>query len=60
MRLPLLNLMKKKMDKEKRHFRWSMYKSVLRILGYALLPVDLITAMSLLLFSEVCGIVEEF
>ena len=41
------------------HFNVSMVKSVLRILGYGLLLLDITTAVIMLILSEVLGIIEE-
>lgn len=42
-----------------RHQTISFIKSGFRLLGYCLLPVDLLTAAAVLFFSEVIGILEE-
>ena len=41
------------------HFNVSMVKSVLRIVGYGLLLLDITTAVIMLILSEVLGIIEE-
>ena len=41
------------------HFNVSMVKSVLRIVGYGLLLLDITTAVFILILSEVLGIIEE-
>ena len=41
------------------HEQLSHIKSLIRILGYALLPVNIVAAMVLLLIGEVVGIAEE-
>ena len=43
----------------KLHQTLSFIKSSIRIVGYILIPVDLISAMLALVISEVVGIVEE-
>lgn len=42
-----------------RHQHISFVKSAIRILGYFLLPWDIIAAVLLLVISEVIGILEE-
>ncbi len=41
------------------HFNVSMVKSVMRIVGYGLLLLDITTAVIMLILSEVLGIIEE-
>ena len=43
----------------KKHQQVSFIKSAIRIVGYMLIPVDLISAMLALVISEVVGIYEE-
>tara|TARA_R110000824_G_scaffold85653_1_gene212675 strand:- start:31 stop:228 length:198 start_codon:yes stop_codon:yes gene_type:complete len=43
----------------KKHQTVSFIKSAIRIVGYILIPVDLISAMLVLVVSEVVGIFEE-
>jgi len=43
----------------KRHLQISLFKSVIRIVGYILLVVDIEIAVSVLVASEVIGIIEE-
>jgi len=43
----------------KLHQQVSFIKSVFRIGGYILLPVDIVWATAVLVFSELIGIVEE-
>ena len=47
------------MNKEKLHYRISMVKSVVRIVGYAWLPISIGVAAGLLVVSELLGIAEE-
>ena len=47
------------MPDQKWHRRISFIKSGIRIVGYALIPFNLITATVVLVVSEVVGIVEE-
>ena len=47
------------MPDQKWHRRISFIKSGIRIVGYALIPFNLITATVLLIISEVVGIIEE-
>ena len=47
------------MPDQKWHRRISFIKSGIRIAGYALIPFNLITATSLLIVSEIVGIIEE-
>ena len=42
-----------------KHFWASMTKSVIRVVGYCLLPFNLQLAMAVLVISEVAGIIEE-
>lgn len=48
-----------KMPNQKWHQIISFIKSGIRIVGYILIPFDLIIAASVLVFSEIIGIVEE-
>lgn len=48
-----------KMPNQKWHQIVSFIKSGIRIIGYILIPFDLIVAASVLVFSEIIGIVEE-
>ena len=48
-----------KMPNQKWHQIVSFIKSGIRIVGYVLIPFDLIIAASVLVLSEVVGIVEE-
>jgi len=50
---------KKYMPNQKWHRYVSFIKSGVRILGYALLPFNLVSATIVLIFSEIIGIVEE-
>ena len=50
---------KKYMPNQKCHRYISFIKSGVRILGYALIPFNLVAATIVLIFSEVIGIVEE-
>ena len=43
----------------KTHKILSFIKSGIRIIGYLLLPFDILISVSILVFSEVIGIVEE-
>ena len=43
----------------KKHQLVSFIKSGIRIFGYILLPIDLVTAACVLVSSEVVGIIEE-
>jgi hypothetical protein len=43
----------------KKHQLISFIKSGIRILGYCLLPIDIVAATTVLVVSEVVGIVEE-
>ena len=47
------------MPNQKWHRRISFVKSGIRILGYGFLAFNLITAIALLVMSEVVGIIEE-
>ena len=47
------------MPNQKWHQIISFIKSGIRIIGYILIPFDLIVAASVLVFSEIIGIVEE-
>jgi hypothetical protein len=48
-----------KMPNQKWHQIISFIKSGVRIVGYILIPFDLVIAASVLVFSEIIGIVEE-
>lgn len=48
-----------KMPNQKWHQIVSFIKSGIRIIGYILIPFDLVIAASVLVFSEIIGIVEE-
>ena len=48
-----------KMPNQKWHQIISFIKSGIRIVGYVLIPFDLVIAASVLVFSEIIGIVEE-
>lgn len=48
-----------KMPNQKWHQIISFIKSGIRIFGYILIPFDLIIATSVLVFSEIIGVVEE-
>ena len=57
---------KSKIDKEIKHMpnqKWHKYvsfiKSGVRIAGYLLIPFSLVAATSVLIFSEIIGIIEE-
>ena len=57
---------KSKIDKEIKHMpnqKWHKYvsfiKSGVRIAGYFLIPFSLVAATSVLIFSEIIGIIEE-
>ncbi len=41
------------------HQKISFVKSAIRIVGYCVLPVDIVLATIILVFSEMVGIVEE-
>jgi hypothetical protein len=47
------------MPNQKWHRRISFVKSGIRILGYGFLAFNLVTAIALLVMSEVVGIIEE-
>ena len=49
----------KHMPNQKRHRNISFLKSTVRIVGYCLIPFNLVAATFLLIFSEVIGIIEE-
>jgi hypothetical protein len=42
------------------HKQWSYIKSVIRLIGYVLIPVSLLPAAVVLFVSEVVGIAEEW
>ena len=42
-----------------KHFWASMTKSVIRVAGYCLLPINIELAMVTLVISEIAGIIEE-
>ena len=48
-----------KLPDPKKHQIISFVKSVIRILGYIFIPIDLGAAVTLLVVSEAVGIVEE-
>ena len=48
-----------KMPDQKWHQIVSFFKSLIRIFGYALLPINIFYAAGVLAISEVIGIVEE-
>ena len=48
-----------KLPDPKKHQIISFVKSVVRMLGYCLLPIDLLVAAVILLISESIGIIEE-
>ena len=48
-----------KMPNQKWHQIVSFIKSGIRIIGYVLIPFDLVIAASVLVVSEIIGIVEE-
>lgn len=48
-----------KMPNQKWHQIISFIKSGIRIVGYIIIPFDLVIAASVLVFSEIIGIVEE-
>ena len=50
---------KQQLPDAKKHQQISFIKSAIRIVGYILIPVDLISAMLVLVVSEVVGIFEE-
>jgi hypothetical protein len=64
-----VNGKKSKIDKEFKNFnhmpnqKWHKYvsfiKSGVRIVGYALIPFNLVAATIVLIFSEIIGIIEE-
>ena len=43
----------------KKHLLFSLIKSVIRILGFLFIPLDLVIATVLLVISELVGIAEE-
>ena len=49
----------KYMPNQKWHQIISFIKSGIRIVGYVLLPIDLVVATAILIFSEAIGIAEE-
>ena len=53
------NRPKQQLSDAKKHQQISFIKSAIRIVGYILIPVDLISAMLVLVLSEVVGIFEE-
>ena len=55
----LQNDNKQELPDAKKHQQISFIKSAIRIVGYILIPVDLISAMLVLVVSEVVGIFEE-
>lgn len=50
---------KQELPDARKHQIISFIKSGIRIIGYILLPLDLITATIVLVVSEIIGIVEE-
>ena len=50
---------KQQLPDARKHQIISFIKSAIRIVGYILIPVDLISAMLVLVVSEVVGIFEE-
>jgi hypothetical protein len=48
-----------KIPDPKLHQRISFLKSAIRIVGYILLPVDILIASAVLVVSELIGIIEE-
>ena len=48
-----------KMPNQKWHQIISFIKSGIRIVGYGIIPFDLVSAAIVLIFSEVIGIIEE-
>jgi len=48
-----------KMPNQKWHQIISFIKSGVRIVGYAIIPFDLVVAATVLVFSELIGIIEE-
>ena len=55
----LQNDNKQELPDAKKHQQISFIKSAIRIVGYILIPVDLISAMLVLVLSEVVGKFEE-
>ena len=53
------NRQKQQLPDARKHQIISFIKSAIRIVGYILIPVDLISAMLVLVLSEVVGIFEE-
>jgi len=53
------NRPKQQLPDARKHQIISFIKSAIRIVGYILIPVDLISAMLVLVVSEVVGIFEE-
>ena len=50
---------KQELPDAKKHQQISFVKSGIRILGYIFIPFDLVVAVTLLVVSEVVGIIEE-
>ncbi len=50
----------KYMPDQKLHQMVSFFKSGVRIVGYLFIPFNLVAATSLLILSEVVGVIEEF
>lgn len=48
-----------KMPNQKWHQIMSFFKSTVRIIGYCFIPFNLVIATTLLVFSELIGIIEE-
>ena len=53
------NRPKQQLPDAKKHQQISFIKSGIRIIGYALIPVNLLWATVVLILSEVVGIIEE-
>jgi hypothetical protein len=53
------NYKKQQLPDARKHQIISFIKSGIRILGYAIIPFDLVIATGVLILSEVIGIVEE-
>ena len=50
---------KQQLPDARKHQRVSFLKSGIRILGYVFLPLNIVVAVTLLIVSEVVGIIEE-
>lgn len=57
--VPIYDNILKKMPNPKWHRYVSFIKSSIRIIGYFLLPVNLVAASAVLILSEIIGIIEE-